>query len=281
MARRYLPTAGKPLEAVRQDLAEIGAALGARVTVQDVGATGSGRYLTADFVGGDVVRNEITAQARAATALDPGVETIFEIGGQDSKYISLHHGAVVDFAMNSDCAADTGSFLEEQAERLALDLKADFSPLALSSARPMGLGERCTVFMESDVIHHQQQGADLDQISAGLAYAIAQNYLNRVVNNRPVGRKVFLQGGVAWNQSVVAAFQILLKRQVIVPPHHDVTGAIGVAILAKEELERRRLAGETVPTRFKGFDLSDRSYVTTTFECRACPNICDMSKVVI
>lgn len=281
VARRYLPTAGKPLEAVREGLRAIGAEVGATVSVQAVGTTGSGRYLTADFVGGDVVRNEITAQARAATAIDPGVETIFEIGGQDSKYISLHHGAVVDFTMNSACAAGTGSFLEEQAERLALDIKADFSQLALSAPQPTGLGERCTVFMESDVIHHQQQGAGLDQLSAGLAYAIAQNYLNRVVNNRPIGRKVFLQGGVAWNQSVVAAFQTLLERQIIVPPHHDVTGAIGVAILAMEELAQRRKAGEEAATRFRGFDLSDRTYETTSFECRACPNICDVSKVVI
>jgi len=281
VARRYLSTAGKPLEAVRAGLHEISAEVGDTVSVQGVGTTGSGRYLTADFVGGDVVRNEITAQARAATAIDPGVDTIFEIGGQDSKYISLSHGAVVDFTMNSACAAGTGSFLEEQAERLDLNIKADFSELALGAAQPTGLGERCTVFMESDVIHHQQQGAGLDQLTAGLAYAIAQNYLNRVVNNRPIGKKVFLQGGVAWNQSVVAAFQTLLDRQIIVPPHHDVTGAIGVAILAMEDLTQRWAVGEDVPTRFKGFDLSDRHYETTTFECRACPNICDVSKVVI
>lgn len=280
-ARRYLPTAGKPLEAVRQGLHEISVEVGNTVAVQGVGTTGSGRYLTADFVGGDIVRNEITAQARAATAIDPTVDTIFEIGGQDSKYISLSHGAVVDFTMNSACAAGTGSFLEEQAERLDLNIKADFSQLALSATRPTGLGERCTVFMESDVIHHQQQGASLAQLSAGLAYAIAQNYLNRVVNNRPIGRKVFLQGGVAWNQSVVAAFQALLERPITVPPHHDVTGAIGVAILAMEDLAQRSAAGEAVATRFKGFDLSDRHYETSTFECRACPNICDVSKVVI
>ncbi len=281
VARRYLSTAGKPLEAVRAGLHEISAEVGDTVIVLGVGTTGSGRYLTADFVGGDVVRNEITAQARAATAIDPGVDTIFEIGGQDSKYISLSHGAVVDFTMNSACAAGTGSFLEEQAERLDLNIKADFSQLALSAAQPTGLGERCTVFMESDVIHHQQQGAGLDQLTAGLAYAIAQNYLNRVVNNRPIGQKIFLQGGVAWNQSVVAAFQTLLERQIIVPPHHDVTGAIGVAILAMEDLAQRRAAGEDVPTRFKGFDLSNRHYETTTFVCQACPNICDVSKVVI
>ncbi|NTU79874.1 MAG: ATPase [Chloroflexales bacterium] len=281
VARRYLATAGQPLEAVRRGLHELWAEAGARVTVRGVGTTGSGRYLTADFVGGDVVRNEITAQVRAATAIDPEVDTIFEIGGQDSKYIRVSHGTVVDFTMNNACAAGTGSFLEEQAERLSLDVTTEFSALALGAARPTGLGERCTVFMESDVIHHQQQGAGLDQLTAGLAYAIAENYLHRVVNNRAIGKKVFFQGGVAWNQSVVAAFQTLLERPVIVPPHHDVTGAIGVAILAHEALAERERAGENAATRFKGFDLSARHYETSTFECRACPNLCEVSKITI
>lgn len=281
IARRYLPTAGHPLDAVRRGLLEIQQEVSDRVKVVGLGTTGSGRYLTAEFVGGDVVRNEITAQVRAATAIDPEVDTIFEIGGQDSKYIRVSHGAVVDFTMNNACAAGTGSFLEEQSERLNLDVTSEFSELALKAARPTGLGERCTVFMESDVIHHQQQGAGLDQLTAGLAYAIAENYLHRVVNSRPIGKKIFFQGGVAWNQSVVAAFQTLLNRPVIVPPHHDVTGAVGVAILAQEELSQRRRAGEKVVSRFKGFDLSERHYETSTFECKACPNLCEVSKITI
>lgn len=281
VARRYLPTAGKPLEAVRRALDEIGREVGGRVAVQGVGTTGSGRYLTAHFVGGDVVRNEITAQARAAIADDPTVDTVFEIGGQDSKYISLDHGAVVDFAMNSACAAGTGSFLQEQAGKLKISIREDFSRLALSSASPTCLGERCTVFMESDLVHHQQQGAKIDELTAGLAYSIAQNYLNRVVNGRPVGKNIFFQGGVAWNQSVVAAFQKLTGRQITVPPHHDVTGAIGAAILAMETLSEQRSRGEAAPTKFKGFDLGDREYQSTVFECKACPNLCEVNKVVI
>jgi predicted CoA-substrate-specific enzyme activase len=281
VARRYLHTAGKPLEAVRTALYEIYDEIGPRVEVRGVGTTGSGRHLTADFVGGDVIRNEITAQARAATAIDPSVDTIFEIGGQDSKYVSLHNGAVVDFAMNSACAAGTGSFLEEQADRLKINIKDDFSNMAISSDAPTGLGERCTVFMESDIIHHQQHGAKVDQLTAGLAYAIAQNYLNRVVDGRAIGKNIFFQGGVAWNKAVVAAFQELLKRPITVPPHHDVTGAIGAAILAMEELEKVRSNGIDLPTNFKGFDLGDRAYESTTFECRACPNLCEVSKIVI
>lgn len=281
VARRYLFTAGRPLEAVRRGLVEIGRQVGGRVSVLGVGTTGSGRYLTGDFVGADVIRNEITAQARAAIAIDPQVDTVFEIGGQDSKFISIDHGAVVDFAMNNACAAGTGSFLEEQADRLRINIKENFSDLALASTCPTCLGERCTVFMESDLVHHQQQGAQVDELAAGLAYAIAQNYLNRLVNGRPIGRNIFFQGGVAWNKSVVAAFQELTGRQITVPPHHDVTGAIGAAILAMEHVSECRRNGEQVVSKFKGFDLTDRHYESSVFECQACPNLCEINKVII
>jgi predicted CoA-substrate-specific enzyme activase len=284
LARRYLLTAGRPLEAVRQGLLELGGEAADRFEVVAVGATGSGRYLTGDFAGADAVRNEITAQARAAAAHDPEVDTVFEIGGQDSKFIRLDNGAVVDFTMNHACAAGTGSFLEEQAERLKISIQRDFSPLALSSPCPVSLGERCTVFMESDLVHHQQQGRTVPDLTGGLAYSIAQNYLNRVVEARTPGKRIFFQGGVAWNESVVAAFEGLLGRSITVPPHHDVTGAIGAAILAREAMAREREranGGPPVTTRFKGFDLVDRAYETSTFECRACPNLCTVSRVVI
>ncbi len=276
VARRYLRTAGRPLEAVRRGLLEIGTETAGRVRVVGVGVTGSGRHLTGDYVGADAVRNEITAQATAAAAIDPTVDTIFEIGGQDSKYIRLADGAVVDFTMNKACAAGTGSFLEEQAERLKLNIERDFSDLALAAACPAALGERCTVFMESDLIHHQQQGAAVGDLTAGLAYSVAQNYLNKVVNGRPVGQRVFFQGGVASNAAVVAAFEQLIGRPVVVPPHHDVTGAIGAAILAMQEME-----DSAAPTHFKGFDLSDRAYTTTTFSCKGCTNLCEINRVAI
>jgi len=278
VARRYLSTAGRPLEAVRRGLLEVGAEAGDRVEVRGVGTTGSGRHLTGDFVGADVVRNEINAQARAALAIDRGVDTIFELGGQDSKYIHLENGAVVDFAMNNACAAGTGAFLEEQADRLRIDLREDWSRLAFDSAAPACLGERCTVFMESDLIHHQQRGARLEDLTAGLAYSIVENYLNRVVSGRPVGQKVFFQGGVAWNRSVAAAFEQRTGRSITVPPHHDVTGAIGAAILAREAATRR---GAAAPTRFKGFDLRERRYESSVFVCRACPNLCEVNRVTI
>lgn len=277
VARRYLPTAGRPIEAARQGLQEVGEVVGDRVRAVAVGATGSGRHLTGHYVGADVVRNEITAQARAAAALDPDVDTVLEIGGQDSKFIRLQNGAVVDFAMNNACAAGTGSFLEEQADRLKISIQGDFARLGLSAPTPACLGERCTVFMESDLVHHQQRGVAIPDLTAGLAYSIAENYLNRVVNPRPMGKRIFFQGGVAGNDAVAAAFEAILGREVRVPPQHDVTGAIGAAILAREEAARH----PELPTRFRGFDARDRRYESETFVCKACPNLCEVKRIVV
>jgi predicted CoA-substrate-specific enzyme activase len=272
LSKRYLMTAGRPLEAVKQGLGEVGAEVAEYAEILGVGTTGSGRYLTADFVGADLVRNEITAQAEAAIAIDPEVDTIFEIGGQDSKYISIDNGVIVDFEMNKACAAGTGSFLEEQAERLGVSIKGEFSELALSAASPTKMGERCTVFIESDVMHCQQGGSKTDDIVAGLCYSIVLNYLNKVVGDRKVGNKIFFQGGTAFNKGVVAAFEKICQRPITVPSHHDVTGAIGVAILAMKERTWEK-------SGFKGFDLSKRPYTIDTFECKGCENLCEIRKV--
>jgi predicted CoA-substrate-specific enzyme activase len=274
LSKRYLMTAGRPIEAVRIGLQEIGDEIGDQVEIKGVGTTGSGRYLTADFVGADLVRNEITAQATAAVHIDPSVDTIFEIGGQDSKYISLDNGVVVDFEMNKVCAAGTGSFLEEQAEKLDISIKEEFGALALSAREPVRMGERCTVFIESDLVHHQQRGAQKDDLVAGLSYSIVQNYLNRVVGDRRIGNQIFFQGGTAFNLGVVAAFERVLNKEIIVPENHDVTGAIGVAILAMEERTWER-------SSFKGFDLSQRRYEQSSFECKGCPNLCLIRKVSV
>ncbi|HAV42866.1 TPA: CoA activase [bacterium] len=271
VARRYLPTAGRPIDAVCQGLFEIGEEIAEGVEVCGCGTTGSGRYMIADFVGGDIVKNEITAQARAAYDIDPEVDTIFEIGGQDSKYISLENGAVVDFEMNKVCAAGTGSFLEEQAERLGINIKEEFSDLAFSSNSPLALGERCTVFMETDIVSHQQRQAEKKDIVAGLAYSVVHNYLNRVVGSKKVGEKIFFQGGTAANLAVVSAFEKICTKRIFVPENHDVTGAIGVAIIVKESNIEK--------TSFKGFDLKNRKYLLSSFECKACPNNCEIKKV--
>ena len=273
IARRYLPTASKPLEAIKQGISEIYDEVGTRVRVLSAGSTGSGRYLTGDFIGADAVRNEITAQATAAIAYDPTVDTIFEIGGQDSKYIRIQNGVVVDFEMNKVCAAGTGSFLEEQAEKLGINIVEEFGELALGAESPSKLGDRCTVFMESDLNAHSQKGESVSNLVGGLAYSIVHNYLNRVVGQKMVGNKIFFQGGVTNNKSVVAAFEKVTGKPIIIPPHYDITGAIGAAILARESMP------EGSQTRFKGFDIRNRSYTTDKFICKKCNNNCEIRRV--
>jgi len=275
VSRRYLPTASKPLNAVQRGLKEIFEEIGADVEVVSVGTTGSGRYLIGDFIGADVIRNEITAQATAAIDYDPTVDTIFEIGGQDSKYISIQDGVIVDFEMNKVCAAGTGSFLEEQSEKLNINIINEFEDLALGAQRPVRLGDRCTVFMESDLNSHQQRGADKDNLVGGLAYSIVQNYIQKVVGDKPIGNKIFFQGGVTNNKSVVAAFERITGKQIIIPPHFDVTGAIGAAILAQKEI----IEGQ--PSRFKGFHVSDLPFTVDSFTCKSCSNNCEIQKVKI
>lgn len=275
LIKKYKKTNGKPIEIVRDALYEILTDLEGydiHVEVKGVCTTGSGRYLIADYIGADVVKNEITAQAKAAVFIDKDVDTIFEIGGQDSKYIRINNGVVIDFEMNKACAAGTGSFLEEQAQKLNIDIIKEFSEKAFNAGSSCNLGDRCTVFMESDLVSHQQRGANKDQLIAGLAYSIVENYLNKVVLGKPVGNHIFFQGGVALNSAVVSAFETILNKKIIIPDHNEVTGAIGSALIAFKNDKQ---------SRFAGFDLRNRLYVQESFECKKCANLCDVNKVTV
>jgi len=282
LAREYLMTAGRPLAAVTDGLYKVGTALEerggkGRVRVRGCATTGSGRYLTGDFIGADIVKNEITAHATGASFIRPDVDTIFEIGGQDSKYISLDSGAVVDFTMNKVCAAGTGSFIEEQSERLGVGLKTgEFNAKALSADEPPAMGERCTVFIETDINRNQQRGVAVDDLCAGLCYSIVQNYLNRVVEEHRIGDVILFQGGTAYNRGVKAAFEKVLGKPVTVPPHHDVLGAVGMALIARDWYDE---TGRE--TTFKGFDLRSVRYSFDTFECEDCANRCEIHVVKI
>jgi len=276
IAREYLMTAGRPIDAVQKGLLSIGSKFADKVVVRGAATTGSGRYLTGDFIGADVVKNEITTHATAAATVHPEVDTIFEIGGQDSKYVALAHGAVVDFTMNKVCAAGTGSFLEEQAERLGVRIDREFGDRALAAEAPCDLGDRCTVFVESSLNHHQQAGVEKNDLIAGLCYSIVNNYLGKVVENRRIGDVILFQGGTAYNRGVRAAFEKVTGKRIIVPPHHDVMGAIGAALIAMETM-----AESNRPSAFKGFDLSDRTYSVDAFECTDCPNNCEIKRVTV
>ncbi|HYX07508.1 MAG TPA: acyl-CoA dehydratase activase, partial [Bacteroidales bacterium] len=276
IARRYLPTASRPLEAIQQGLSEIYEETGNRVDVMACGTTGSGRYLTGDFIGADTIQNEITAQATAAISIDKTVDTIFEIGGQDSKFISIDNGVVVDFEMNKVCAAGTGSFLEEQAEKLGINIIEEFEGLALHAEKPADLGNRCTVFIESALNAHQQSGEENKNLVGGLAYSIVYNYLQKVVGDKRVGDHIFFQGGVANNAGVVAAFEQVTGKKIIVPPDFDVTGAIGMAMLARKTVENNNCK-----TAFKGFEVRNKSFLLDKFTCKGCSNHCEIRKVKI
>jgi predicted CoA-substrate-specific enzyme activase len=277
----YVRTEGRPIEVVSAGLQSIARALGTRIRIVGVGATGSGRELIGELVGADTINDEITAHKTGATYISQAilheeVDTIFEIGGQDSKFIAVENGVVVDFAMNEACAAGTGSFLEEQAERLGIAIKEEFARLAFRSRNPVRLGERCTVFMEQDVNAWQQRGATREDLVAGLAYSVALNYLNRVVRQRRIGRVIYFQGGTAYNDAVAAAFAGILGKRIIVPPHNGVVGAIGMALMAREKVR-----GTGRPTTFRGFDLGAVRYTLREFVCKACSNVCDMQEFTV
>lgn len=229
---QYLRTAGNPEAAVRKGLASIKERFG-ELVFQAVGVTGSGRERVGRMLGADAIRDEITAQAAGAAHCVPEVNTVFEIGGQDSKYIQIEDGRVVDFQMNKICAAGTGSFVEEQAARMGIQIN-EFGPLALTAKNPASLGERCTVFIETAIAAASAEGIAQNEIAAGLCYAIVKNYLHKVVGTKPVGNHIVLQGGVAYNPGIVAAFRAFYGERLIVNPYFSISGAFGVALLAKE-----------------------------------------------
>ena len=240
---QYLRTAGDPEGAVRRGLEHLRERFG-ELPLLAVGVTGSGRERIGRLIGADAVRDEITAQARAAVHWVPDADTVFEIGGQDSKYISLQGGQVADFQMNKICAAGTGSFVEEQAARMGIPLE-EFGPLALTAQAPVELGERCTVFIETAIQSALAQGASQAEVAAGLCQSIVRNYLHKVVGSKLVGRRIVLQGGVAYNPGIVAAFRQEFGDRLTVSPCFSISGAFGAALLALETAEG--------PSRFHGF----------------------------
>ena len=246
--KRYVPTRGKPIEVTQELLAGIRDRFGTAIRIRGAATTGSGRNVVGDFINADVIVDEITAHARGAVEIDRQVDTIFEIGGQDSKYVQIVNTHPLDFDMNKVCAAGTGSFLHELASKYGINIVEEFQQIALSSDFPVKLAERCTVFMESDLVSYYQKGVAQKDLFAGLCYAIVHNYLNRVVGKRPIGRRVMFLGGPSLNKAVVAAFEIVLGRGLIVPPHREVLGAFGAAVMLREKMH----LGRPGPTQFRG-----------------------------
>jgi predicted CoA-substrate-specific enzyme activase len=269
----YLRTQGKPVQVVQEGLKTLEGRAPEGLRVAGAGTTGSARQLVGVVIGADVVKNEITAHATAALHLCPDVRTVFEIGGQDSKIIILRDGIVVDFAMNTICAAGTGSFLDHQATRLAIPIER-FGDLALAAQNPVRIAGRCGVFAESDMIHKQQEGHRLEDIIAGLCDALVRNYLNNVGKGKDIRPPVYFQGGVAANAGLRHAFGKAMGYPVIVPEHHLVMGAIGAALLARDAVARNRRE-----TTFRGWAVSGIDCATGSLECQGCPNRCEVVQV--
>jgi len=269
----YMPTQGKPIEMVQEGLKGVKKHLPKEVNICGVATTGSARYLAGVIVGADLVKNEITSHAVGALHYFPQAQTVIEIGGQDSKIIIIRDGIVTDFGMNTVCAAGTGSFLDHQALRLNMNIE-QFSQRSLDSTTPVRIAGRCTVFAESDMIHKQQMGHRTEDILYGLCQALVRNYLNNVGLGKDIQPPVIFQGGVAFNQGIVKALREELDTEVVVAPHHEVMGAIGAALLVHEEMGASQQASQ-----FKGFGISEIKYRTSSFECKSCPNLCEIAQL--
>lgn len=265
LSSAYLWTQGNPIKAVKELLKELKAKLKNQdVKIVSVGTTGSARKLIGTILNASIIKNEITAHAIGTLSIYPNIKTIIEIGGQDSKIILIRDGIVIDYAMNTLCAAGTGSFLSSQAKRLDIAVE-DFGKLALTSKNPALIAARCTVFAESDLVHKVQIGYSKNDIVAGLCRSVALNYLNNVAKGKKILDPIIFQGGVSKNIGVVKAFEDILDTEIITDKNGHLMGALGVAILSKKEKE----------INFS-FNIVDENFQTETTNCSNCPNNCEV-----
>jgi len=266
LSSEYIWTKGDPIGAVKRLLPIMEQQMDTEnYRVAAVGVTGSARKLIGTITGAAVVKNEITAHAIGTMSLYPEVRTIFEIGGQDSKIILIENGFVVDYAMNTLCAAGTGAFLSSQAERLGVGVE-DFGDIALTSEKPTRIAARCTVFAESDLIHKAQIGHTKKDIIAGLCRAVVTNYLNNVGKGKKISPPIVFQGGVSKNVGVIKAFEDAVGSPITVDENSHLIGALGAAILA----EKTKVDGD-----FK-FGIAEIDFITRGVECAKCANNCEI-----
>lgn len=263
LASSYLWTKGNPIEAVKKVINELKNKC-KNIKIVGVGTTGSARKLIGSMIGANIIKNEITAHAIGTMSKYKDVRTIIEIGGQDSKIILIENGIVVDYAMNTLCAAGTGAFLSSQAKRLDIDVE-EFGNIALTSTNPTPIAARCTVFAESDLVHKAQMGHQKKDIIAGLCHSVALNYLNNVAKGKKICQPIIFQGGVSKNIGVVKAFEKILNTNIITDKDGHLMGALGVAILSKKEKE----------IDFS-FDITNYDFNTTSIFCGKCPNNCEV-----
>jgi predicted CoA-substrate-specific enzyme activase len=266
----YFRTEGNPIAAIQKGLRELKKRIenhNPNIEIAGVGTTGSARYLAGVITGADLIKNEITAHAKGVCHFIPDARTVIEIGGQDSKIIILENGVAVDFALNLICSAGTGAFLDAQSFRLGIPVEK-FGELALRSRKPTTIGSRCSVFAESDMIHKQQIGHKVEDIVAGLCQGLVRNYLAGVGKGKKILPPIVFLGGVSENVGMRKAFEEALGQKIIVPKYNTVMGALGVALLVKENPPAK--------TKFLGFGISDKDIKCTSFQCQGCPNHCEV-----
>lgn len=264
----YIWTEGNPVLAVKNLINILKKDLNKKYVVKGIGTTGSARKLIGLLLEANVVKNEIMAHAIGTLSIYPDVKTILEIGGQDSKIILLNDGIITDYAMNTLCAAGTGSFLSSQAKRLNIDID-EFGSMALKSNNPVKIAARCTVFAESDLVHKAQAGYKKEDIVAGLCKSIVYNYLNNVGKGKKILSPIIFQGGVSKNVGVLKYFKEVLKEDVIVDENSHLMGALGIAILAHKNSN-----GKTY-----NLEINDIEFKAKATECKGCSNNCEILRI--
>lgn len=269
ICQNYIWTEASPVKAVKKLIKLLKESLPKNYIIKGIGTTGSARKLIGLMLGANVVKNEITAHAVGTMSFHKDVKTILEIGGQDSKIILLNNGIITDFAMNTLCAAGTGSFLSSQAKRLGVEVE-DFGKYALKSKNPVKIAARCTVFAESDLVHKAQIGYLKEDIIAGLCRSVVLNYLTNVCRGKKILSPIVFQGGVSKNEGVVKYFKEILNEDVIVDENGHLMGAIGIAILS-----RKYKTGNTY-----SLDINNIKFETKGFECNQCSNNCEIIRIV-
>lgn len=270
LAGFYTSTAGRPVAAVQRLFSSMDhMAQTKQIGLRVVGAatTGSGRKFAGKIMGADVIIDEITAHARAACEIDPNVDTIIEIGGQDSKFTTLKNGRVTFSIMNNVCAAGTGSFIEEQARKFGCPLSA-YSSRTEGRRSPI-VSDRCTVFMERDMNHYLSEGYAVDEVLASVLHAIRENYLTKVAIEGSIGNTVFFQGATAKNRALVAAFEQRLQQPIHVSRYCHLTGAWGAGLTLLDQ--------GIGTTRFKGIGLYKKPIRVTSEICDLCANHCKIT----
>ena len=271
----YANNEGNPLKSVMKMLKELYSVLPSKAKIRFSGVTGYGEKLIQTALNVDLNEFETIAHYTAAKKFQPNVTSIVDIGGQDMKYIRLKNGAIDNIMLNEACSSGCGSFIETFAKSLNLSIEK-FVEEAIISKRPVDLGSRCTVFMNSKIKQAQKEGYSVGDISAGLSYSVIKNAIQKVMKVRDVntlGDHIVVQGGTFYNDAVLRAFEKIVGKNVVRPDISGLMGAYGVAILARQQYESN-LDMEYYSTITKNDDLDKLEIKVSHARCNRCENHC-------